>query len=493
MQYPWITKSNRIFIGVLIGQFLLSYIVAFYTSTWLEATFIGLAIIALPLFLIFSQPFAAVTRHCVAIAIQLFAALHIHQAQGLIEIHFEIFVLLAFLSFYRDWRVILSSVLVVAIHHISFFILQSQGVGVFIFEPSHVYFYILVIHALFAITEAALLMFVAKVSYAEAKASLQMTETIKKILQTQGSFNLSVELDSHNKQLKGFNQLISSFQQFISSVSAVNKDVTTLSKQVAEVSRNVEQATANTNEQVNMIATATEEMTVANSDVAERAADMNSFSQTALAKANAANKVITSGSNEMAGLREQLTNAAETIDSLASKCGQINEVMEAIRTISEQTNLLALNAAIESARAGEHGRGFAVVADEVRQLAMSTRENTEQISGIITTLITDAQQSVEQMNECKERASSADNISFNAKSEIEQVVKDIANISENIAYVATAIEQQSTASQSISRSTQALSSTSEELKNYSDTAGETFALLHKNIEELDQQIARFKV
>ncbi|WP_440905713.1 methyl-accepting chemotaxis protein [Catenovulum sp. SX2] len=493
MQYPWIEKSNRIFTGVLIGQFVLSFLIAFYTGTWTEAVVLGSAILAVPLFLIFSQPFAAITRHSVGIAIQLFAALHIHQSSGLIEIHFEIFVMLAFLSFYRDWSVILTSVIVVALHHIGFFILQSQGVPAYIFEQSHLQFYILIIHALFAVTEAALLMFVAKTSLREAQAGLQLTNTVEKILAQQGQFNLGVELDQKNRNLRGFNQLIGSFQQFVSHASAVNQEVAGLSKQVASLTSNVEQSTETTNEQVALIATATEEMTTANSDVAERAADVNTFTEAALARANEADKVITNGSQEMSQLKTELSCAATTIDSLATKCNRIKEVMEAIKSISEQTNLLALNAAIESARAGEHGRGFAVVADEVRQLAMRTRENTEQISDITASLITDAEKSVTQMNECLERATTADAASATAKAEIANVVNDIAKVSENIAYVATAVEEQSNVSQSISHSTQELSLTSEQLKQYADMAGDNFALLHKHIEQLNQEMARFKI
>ena len=99
MNYPWIEKANRIFSAVLIGQFIITLIIAFFTDTWFEGIAIGLLIVALPLFLINTAPFASVTRHAVGIAVQLFAALHIQQAMGLTELHFEIFVMLAFLSF----------------------------------------------------------------------------------------------------------------------------------------------------------------------------------------------------------------------------------------------------------------------------------------------------------------------------------------------------------------------------------------------------------
>lgn len=160
--FPWIEQANRIFFIVLIGQFILALAIAGPTGTWVEAIVIGGLILAFPLFLIKTMPAASTTRYSVAIAVQLLTALHIQQTSGLTEMHFEIFSLLAFLSIYRDWKVILVSTIVVAIHHVLFFALQKNGVAVFAFEEGHVTFGFLAIHAIFAVIEGAVLMYVAR-------------------------------------------------------------------------------------------------------------------------------------------------------------------------------------------------------------------------------------------------------------------------------------------------------------------------------------------
>lgn len=88
----------------------------------------------------------------------------------------------------------------------------------------------------------------------------------------------------------------------------------------------------------------------------------------------------------------------ETIE-LKNYTKNINGILSIINSISEQTNLLAFNAAVEAARAGEYGRGFAVVASEIRKLAISSKESTQQISEILSSVI----QKIELVNSSVDR------------------------------------------------------------------------------------------
>ncbi|XOV78168.1 MAG: methyl-accepting chemotaxis protein [Aestuariibacter sp.] len=462
MKNQWLDKANGVFKAVLLGQFVLSFLIAYFTDTWLEALIGGLLIVSLPMFLLVTQPYATITRIVMGIAIQLFAALHIQQSYGLPEMHFEIFAVMAFLVLYRDWRVVLASVITVAVHHISFFILQSSGAGVYVFAEGYVKLYILVIHAAFAVAEGAILMYISNISQREAAFSDAIIESVAKMLSDPNKVNLRIDLDEKNEDLKSFNSMLNAFRNLTTQATDIAQQVGTVSATVQNNISQIRKLSGNTTSEAQNISSSTEELSYTNAEVSQRAQEVNELARQAKTKTLDAASRIDESASETQMLNSELHATSKTIDNLSAQSAKIETVMDSIRKISEQTNLLALNAAIESARAGEHGRGFAVVADEVRQLAIKTRENTESISDITMGLIDDSKASVDAMATCVEKVSKVVELSSETKEAMQTVVDSIDLLAENMASVATSIEEQSTVSTNISSSIASLTTSSEE-------------------------------
>src|SRR5437773_6354725 len=123
-------RTDRMFAGLMVLQWLGGITAALVISprawsgalnqthlhVW-AAIFLGGAIISLPILLALTRPGTLLTRHVIAVAQMLISALLIHLTGGRIETHFHVFGSLAFLAFYRDWRVFVPATLVVALDH----------------------------------------------------------------------------------------------------------------------------------------------------------------------------------------------------------------------------------------------------------------------------------------------------------------------------------------------------------------------------------------
>ena len=91
-----------------------------HPHVWVAVVLAGI-INTLPVALALLRPGKALTRHTIAVAQMLTSAVLIHLSGGRIETHFHVFGSLAFLAFYRDWRVLITATVVVADTTTSFF------------------------------------------------------------------------------------------------------------------------------------------------------------------------------------------------------------------------------------------------------------------------------------------------------------------------------------------------------------------------------------
>src|SRR6185295_16976183 len=123
-------RTDHMFAVLMTVQWLFGIVAAYVISprAWIGSTsqthihvwaavFLGGAISSLPIFLAVTRPGRASTRYVIAVGQMLFGALLIHLTGGRIETHFHVFGSLAFLSFYRDWRVLVPATIVVAADH----------------------------------------------------------------------------------------------------------------------------------------------------------------------------------------------------------------------------------------------------------------------------------------------------------------------------------------------------------------------------------------
>ena len=123
-------RTDRMFVGLMGVQWAAAIAIALWISprTWAGASsqihphvwaavLLGGAISVFPIFLGLKRSGATSTRYIITVAQMLMGALLVHLTGGRIETHFHIFGSLAFLAFYRDWKVLIPATLVVAADH----------------------------------------------------------------------------------------------------------------------------------------------------------------------------------------------------------------------------------------------------------------------------------------------------------------------------------------------------------------------------------------
>jgi two-component system sensor histidine kinase/response regulator len=142
-------RVDRMFAGLMILQWVAGLLAGALLTprTWSgsisrphfhlwAAITLGTLIPALPVALALLRPGRLSTRYVIGIGQMLQSALLIHLSGGRIETHFHVFGSLAFLSFYRDWRVLIPATVVVAVDHMVRGVLFPQSVyGVLTAQP----------------------------------------------------------------------------------------------------------------------------------------------------------------------------------------------------------------------------------------------------------------------------------------------------------------------------------------------------------------------
>ncbi|WP_203141434.1 methyl-accepting chemotaxis protein [Marinobacter mangrovi] len=216
---------------------------------------------------------------------------------------------------------------------------------------------------------------------------------VMEMLQRVSDGDLTRKLDVGRNDKDEFNRLATATNQMIDNINRLMRDSIESTNNLIEVrgelDKSMERLARNSEaveSQTVQAATASQQISVTLTDVAERTSQVGVSTQKANESAQSGARVVDESVNAMQRLSNLIQDTHSGVQSLNQSCTKVTGIIDVINGLAEQTNLLALNAAIEAARAGEAGRGFSVVADEVRTLASKTVEATDNITRIIDEL-----------------------------------------------------------------------------------------------------------
>jgi two-component system, sensor histidine kinase and response regulator len=185
--------ADRLFAGLMGFQWVAGILFALWVSpvawegavsrthvhVW-AAIIVGGIISLFPALLGIFRPGRTSTRYTIAVAQMLMGALLIHLSGGRLETHFHVFGSLAFLAFYRDWRVLIPATIIVALDHL------LRG----IFWPQSVYGVLIASqwrwleHAAWVIFEDVFLIMACRRSVVEMRETAKRTAALEQEIRT---------------------------------------------------------------------------------------------------------------------------------------------------------------------------------------------------------------------------------------------------------------------------------------------------------------------
>ncbi|MFG5861815.1 methyl-accepting chemotaxis protein [Pseudomonas sp. CR1201] len=246
-------------------------------------------------------------------------------------------------------------------------------------------------------------------------------------------------------------------------------------------------------DEIELAATAVNQMSAAVEEVARNAASTSEAATTSESVALSGREQVEETVQAIRDMGEEVIRSTHSVADLAERAQGIATVLDVIRSIAEQTNLLALNAAIEAARAGEQGRGFAVVADEVRALAHRTQESTREIEQMIAAIQAGSDAAVSAMNQSDTHARDMVKLAESAGQALQEIARQAGEINQRTLVIATAAEQQAQVAREVDRNLVNIRDISMQTSAGANQTATATHDLSRLAVELNGMIARFVV
>jgi methyl-accepting chemotaxis protein len=402
MLQPQRAAADRIMLSMMVFLLAVCLSVGWFTDSTSLSLLVGLPTLLVPWAIYKMAPGSLASRLAIACALMVFSALTIQQTQGMVESHFGIFTLLAFLLYYRDWRPIVAAAGLIAVHHVGFGYLQLMNTGGITLLAGQVHVTVIAVHAAYVVFEAAMLIFMATILKREALESALVAELSGHISEgdfsargaavDQGEFPLLHKVSQMQKSLQ------STMQDIVGVMTAVAQGH--LDRRVTVEARgDLGALKENINQSIHVQQSVFQDITqvmqgVAQGDfamrvTAEAKGELNTLKQNINQSMAAQQTVFQDIRQVMQGVAQgnlQRRVSAQALGDLNELKSNINQSLDALR---EAMTTIHLNARQVAAASGEASNAIGQISDGARhqtdaisQVAMAVRQTVTSVSEV---------------------------------------------------------------------------------------------------------------
>ncbi|MAD44118.1 MAG: chemotaxis protein [Oceanospirillaceae bacterium] len=321
-----------------------------------------------------------------------------------------------------------------------------------------------------------------------------VSSALEKIAAGGGDLTMRITTKSRDEigeLARNFNQFVEFMHGIVGRLTGIGDELVTEAGNTQALSARSAERIDKQQSEIEMVATAVNEMTQATQEIAGNAANAANTSEEAVALSVQGQQQVRKSQESITRLSSEVGKTSTQIEALNEHVQEITGIVSTISGIAEQTNLLALNAAIEAARAGEQGRGFAVVADEVRELSQRTHASTEEIHRMMTILQEATQAAVKSMADSRVLTETSVEDAEQASVRLDEIRNAVRTISDMAGQIATAAEEQTSVNMEINNNSIAISEAATEMAAIGSQSAQQAGELMTISEKMKEDLSRF--
>jgi len=291
----------------------------------------------------------------------------------------------------------------------------------------------------------------------------------------------------------GINSLIAKIQTVVSKVRESSIQVLATASQISATAQQQQGTVAGLNSSGTQIAAAVREISQTGRELSTTMDDVHERANHTATLAVAGRERLVAMEQTMGQVVESTASISSKLATIREKADTINMVVVTITKVADQTNLLSINAAIEAEKAGEFGRGFLVVAREIRRLADQTAVATLDIESMVRLMQDAVASGVMQMDKFSDQVRSSVGRVAEINGQTGQIITEVSGLGERFRFVNEGMRNQTVGAEQIDEAMGTMAGNIRLTASALDEFNRATAHLRSSIEQLNSEIASFKV